>query len=55
VDKNPDASKDKSKDKCDILQIWSDETLLKSYDLSELDKHGSIYSPGIGLMRLIFV
>lgn len=32
--------------KTQVLQIWSEKTLLKSYDLSELDKHKNVYTSG---------
>jgi len=33
--------------KAEILQIWTSEALLKTYDLNELDKHKSVYTSGI--------
>ncbi len=33
-------------DKAQILEIWGEHTLLKSYDLNELDKHKNIYTTG---------
>lgn len=33
--------------KTQILEIWSEQTLLKSYDLNELDKHKNVYTSGI--------
>ncbi|KAG4077418.1 hypothetical protein HA402_002845 [Bradysia odoriphaga] len=35
-----------SAQKSQILEIWGDNTLLKSYDLSELDKHKNMYTTG---------
>ncbi|KAJ6632877.1 Acylamino-acid-releasing enzyme [Pseudolycoriella hygida] len=32
--------------KTQVLEIWGEQTLLKSYDLGELDKHKNIYTSG---------
>lgn len=33
-------------DAYDLLQIWSQDSLEKSYDLKELGSHKAIYTPG---------
>lgn len=33
-------------DAYDLLQIWNEDTLEKTYDLKELGSHKAIYTPG---------
>ncbi len=48
MEKNSSSSKESSSNnKVQFIQVWNKDTLLKSYDLSELDKHKSVYTCGM--------